>query len=74
MIEQTDSGWRVITETPIMILLLKSQTEYYNYVSLQIGFADCGCEEVKIFETEEAVLEYISVNDLTKYIPELEVL
>jgi hypothetical protein len=33
---------------------------------LEIGVADYRCEEVKVFETEESVLEY--VNNLTKYV------
>jgi len=58
----------ITTETPIYILLLKSETEYYQWVYLPIGWIQCACERVETFETENQVMEYIITNNLTKYI------
>jgi hypothetical protein len=69
--EQTTNGWRVTTTLPIFILLLHSESEYYNYVFLEVGTADCGCENVVIFETETQVQTYIETNNMTEYTPEI---
>jgi len=70
-IEQTPNGWRVTTTLPIYILLLHSGTEYYNYVFLEIGTADCGSENVVIFDSETQLQTYIETNKMTEYSPEL---
>lgn len=67
--EQTSSGWRVTTTLPIYILLLHSENEYYNFVFLEVGTADCGCERVEIFGSEIETMQYIIDNNISKYIP-----
>lgn len=73
-IEQTPNGWRVTTTLPIYILLLHSGTEYYNYVFLEIGTADCGCENVVIFDSEKQLQSYIDNNKMTEYSPKINMI
>lgn len=67
--EKTNYGWRVTTETPIYILLLRSESEYYNYIGINSGVCDCGCELVETFGSEIETMQYIIDNNISKYIP-----
>lgn len=66
--EKTPSGCRITTEKPVYILLLRSESEYYNYVYLEFGVCDCGCEIVETFGSEIETMQYIIDNNITKYI------
>lgn len=65
--EKTNYGWRVTTETPIYVLLLRSESEYYNYIQIDSGVCDCGCELVETFKSEIETMQYIMDNNISKY-------
>lgn len=64
-----ESGvWKIYSDAPIYILLLKNDNEYYFYTKQHIGEISVSSEQIKIFNTEIEVLQYIANNDLTKCI------
>jgi hypothetical protein len=63
---------KIETETPIYVLLLHSDAEYYDWIYLPVGWVQCACQKVETFEYESEVMEYIENNNLTKYIDTYE--
>jgi len=58
----------ITTETPIYVLLMHSDTEYYDWIYLSIGWVQCACPKVETFGSEMEVMQYIMDNNITKYI------
>jgi len=71
--EKVNDIWEVKTDEPIYILLLHSDTEYYDWFHLLIGWAQCACFDIVWTYSEAAITEHIRINNLQKYIaPENE--